>query len=145
MTVRAQGTCPTCETPDQLLYNLEPTDPSEGLACPECIRRRAPHVNRTTPCDKCGKPGAWRNPYTRRNEYLCGNHHAESGEGVVLNKWAPRASTPLNAAARPQCFVKSNGCRGEVKPRSVNGVSRTLCTKHAGKTSAAWVVEDGEV
>jgi hypothetical protein len=40
-------------------------------------------------CDNDPEHGpAWRNPYTRRNEYLCGNCHAKSGDGVVQNKWA---------------------------------------------------------
>jgi len=143
MPVRDKGSCPRCNTPEQLLYFYEPTDPSEGLACPECIRARAKTVHRVQLCDKCARPGAWRNPYTRRNEYLCGAHHAQSGDGVVLNKWFPRSSPTHSRGVRPKCEVADNHCRGEVKPRSTDGVLRTLCTRHAGKTSAAWDIEDG--
>lgn len=143
MPVRAQGDCPRCQQPGQLLYHYEPTDPSLGLACPQCIRARASRVDRTTPCDICGAPGAWRNPYTRRNEYFCGSHHAASGDGVVLNKWFPRVSNPLNAGRRPKCAVADNSCRGEVKPRGPG--AQQLCTHHAGRRSAAWDVEDGLV
>lgn len=145
-----RGSCPQCSTADQLLYLYEPTDESLGRACPECVRKRAKTVERTTPCDKCGKPAAWRNPFTRRNEYLCGTHHAESGEGVVLNKWFARFSSPHPQGRKVKCEVADNHCRGEVKPRTLTLESgkktmTLLCTKHAGKTSAAWAVEDGEV
>lgn len=142
MTVRGKGSCPRCKTPEQLLYRYEPTDETLGLACPECIRARAKLVQRTTPCDECGRPGAWRNPRTRRNEYLCGSHHVASGDGVLLNVWFPRVSKPLNDR-RPKCTINDNGCRGEVKPRGPE--AQLLCVKHAGKKSAAWAVEDGEV
>lgn len=150
MAVKGSGECPRCGTADQLLYNLEPTDKSLGLACPECCRFRAKSVHRSTPCDTCGAPGAWRNPNTRRNEFLCGTHHAESPEGVFQNLWAPRASKPLSSTPRAVCDVKSSDCRGEVKPRTLTLPSGTkkstlLCTKHAGKTSAVWAVEDKEV
>lgn len=145
-----RGVCPVSGTPDQLLYFYEPTDHSLGLACAECIRARAKTVERTTPCDICQAPGAWRNPKTRRNEYLCGNHHAASGEGVVLNKWFARVSDPHPLGRRSKCEVSDNSCRGEVKPRTLmlesgKKTSTLLCTKHAGKKSAAWAVEDGEV
>jgi hypothetical protein len=113
------------------------------LACPECIRRRAKTIERTTPCDICGSPGAWRNPFTRRNEYLCGNHHAASGDGVVLNKWFVRKSEPHPLGRRVRCAVADNHCRGEVKPTAPT--AELLCRKHAGRTSAAWAIEDREV
>lgn len=143
MPVRDKGACPRCSAPDQLLYFYEPTDESLGLACPQCIRTRARTVERHQPCDAdgCDLP-AWRNPKHRRNEYFCGHHHALSGEGVVLNKWFPRVSQPLNDR-RPRCVVADNHCRGEVKPRGP--AAQNLCTKHAGKKSAAWDVEDGKV
>ena len=134
MTIRAKdAVCPRCGAGGQLLYRYEPTDESLGLACAECVRARAKTVNRTTPCDKCGAHGAWRNPYTRKNEYLCAKHHAESGDGVVLNKWYPRVSKPHPQGHRAKCEVADNGCRGEVKPSSVGGVTRVLCRKHAGR------------
>jgi hypothetical protein len=142
MAVQGRGACPQCQAPDQLLYNLEPTDPAEGLACPECVRKRARVTHRTTPCDKCGALGAWRNPYTRRNEYLCPTHHAESGDGVVLNRWAPRVSHPHPAGRRVSCSVSDNSCRGEVKPSGPGG--QLLCRRHAGKTSAAWDIIDSD-
>lgn len=137
-----RDTCPLCSTPEQLLYNYEPTDPGMGLACPECVRARARTVERTTPCDKCGAPGAWRNPYTRRNEYLCGNHHVESGDGVVLNRYFVRQSEPHPQGRRVKCVVADNHCRGEVKFTQPTG--ELLCRKHAGKTSAGWVLEDSD-
>ena len=140
MPVRAKGDCPRCQAAGQLLYHYEPTDPSEGLACPECIRARASRTHRVTLCDICSAPGAWRNPFTRRNEYLCGTHHAASGDGVVLNRWFPRVSNPHPLGRRPQCSVADNSCRGEVKPTSPT--AQLLCRQHAGKRSAAWDVED---
>lgn len=145
--IRAEhADCPRCSRTDQLLYRLEPTDVSETseLACAECCRAYAHTVHRTTPCDTCGASGAWRNPYTRRNEYFCAKHHAESGDGVVLNKWFPRASAPLGHRDRPKCSAAgASDCRGEVRPRSP--LAELLCTKHAGRVSAAWAVEDGLV
>lgn len=138
-----RGVCPRCETADQLLYRFEPTDLDLGLACPECVRTRARTVHRTTPCDVCKAPGAWRNPYTRRNEYLCGVHHAESGDGVVLNRWFVRQSLPHSQGRKVSCVVSDNHCRGEVKPSGPG--AQLLCRKHAGKRSAAWDIEDGKV
>lgn len=140
MTVRAVNeSCPRCHAPGQLLYYYEPTDPSLGLACPECVRSRARTVNRTTPCDKCSAPGAWRNPYTRKNEYLCGTCHAASGDGVVLNKWYPRVSQPHPLGRRALCSERTSvtECAGEVKPFNVGGVTRVLCRKHAGRKTSA--------
>jgi hypothetical protein len=137
-----RGSCPLCPREDILLYNYEPTDPSLGLACPECVRARAKTITRTTACDVCGSPGAWRNPFTRRNEYLCGNHHASSGDGIVLNKWLPRASEPHPEGRRLKCVVADNSCRGEVKLTQPTG--ELLCRKHAGKVSAAWHLEDSD-
>lgn len=144
MPVRQRNAvCPRCDTPGQLLYQLEPTDAALGLACASCCRRYGATVHRVTLCDTCGAPGAWRNPFTRRDEYFCANHHAASGDGVVLNKWFPRVSNPHSQGRRVQCAVRSNDCRGEVKPRGP--AAQLLCTRHAGKRSAAWDVEDGLV
>lgn len=129
-------TCPHCGTPEQRLYE---TDLYPSRACPECIRRGNRGVHRYTVCDSCGAPGAWRNPFTRRNEYLCPRCHALSGDGVV-QLLQPRTSEPLDAARRPQCAVRDNDCRGEVKPQGPTG--ELLCRKHAGKRSAAWDIED---
>lgn len=130
----ARGTCPRCDDTDRLLYA---GDVLEGLACPDCIRSAAKGISRWQPCDNHPDRHAWRNPYTRRDEYLCGQCHAESGDGVVLNKWAPRVSTPLGIQERPDCEARNvpgtRDCRGEVKPRK--GVN--LCNAHAGKESSA--------
>lgn len=143
-----RGICPVDGAEDQLLYFLEPTDESLGLACAECIRKRAKTVNRTTPCDKCGAPGAWRNPRTRRDEFLCPTHHAESGDGVIQNPYAARTSETHKLARKLVCAVKDSNCRGGVQPRTLvteagTKTSTPLCTRHAGKTSAAWDIEDG--
>lgn len=137
-----RGTCPRCGSEDRLLYE---TDLLDGRACPDCVRRQAASTKRWTPCDTPGHEDrvGWRNPYTRRNEYLCGTCHAESGDGVVLNKWAPRVSTPLGIQARAVCDARNvpgtKDCRGEVKPRR-GGVQ--LCNAHAGKESSAAPYED---
>lgn len=142
MAVVSRGECPRCNSPDQLLYHYEPTDHSLGLACPECVRKHARVTHRSTPCDVCGAPGAWRNPKHRRNEYLCGNCHVDSGEGVVLNRWFPRASSPHPLGRKPKCSVSDNSCRGEVKISGPGG--QLLCRKHAGKISAAWDIIDSD-
>lgn len=143
MTVRGRGTCPRCESQDRLLYRFEPTDDSLGLACPDCCRARAKVIERYTPCDRGDGRYAWRNPFTRRNEYLCGVHHAESADGVTLNWWQARNSKPLGIRAPVVCELTDSSCRGEIKYRGPQ--NQMLCTKHAGKISAGWAVEDKEV
>jgi hypothetical protein len=144
MPALTRDTCPQCQSSEQLLYLLEPTDESLGLACPECIRKAERGINRTTPCDDCGKPGAWRDPKTRRNEYFCGVCHVKHNpQGVFLNRWFVRQSEPHSLGRKVKCAVADNNCRGEVKPSGPG--AQLLCRRHAGKKSAAWAVEDKEV
>lgn len=129
------GTCATCQVQDQLLYRLEPTDPTSPLSCAPCVRLAARSIGRYTPCDNGDGRWAWRNPQTRRNEYLCGPCHVESGDGVIVNKWAPRVSIPLGRRPKELCAVGdgvagTRQCEGQVKPRGARGV--TLCDRHAG-------------
>lgn len=133
-----RGTCASCKAKDELLFGQDSTTPD--MLCAACYRLIAHTLTRArqTPCDKCGAPAAWRNPKTRRNEYLCGTCHARSGEGVVQNRWAgARLSAPLGVREREECAEKSNTagtvCRGEVKPRGREAVP--LCNRHAGKES----------
>lgn len=138
--------CPRCDEDDALLYRAEPTEDNSDLVCANCVRELARTIKRFTVCDKCGADHAWRNPKHRRNEYLCGKCHAESGDGVVLNKWFPRVSEPLRVREREACLERSNNsgteCRGEVKPRGKNAVP--LCNRHAGKESWADSFRAGE-
>lgn len=135
--VAPRGNCTRCGD-ESLLYTEDPLDPDSDLICPTCSRRQAARIKHWQPCDNHEDKPGWRNPYTRRNEYLCGNCHAESGDGVVLNKWGPRLSVPINPVARPKCEAKyapgSKECRGEVKPRGT--LATVLCNAHAGKVSA---------
>lgn len=77
------GPCEECGSSNlQRIY----TSPITGLRlCASCYRlaaKAAPSIQ--TLCDKCGKGPAFRNPGHRRNEYLCRECHAETGEPVVL-------------------------------------------------------------
>lgn len=131
-----RGDCPRCGEEDALLYETDHTDDDTRL-CPQCVRRASRLVKRWTVCDNGDGRPAWRNPKTRRNEYLCGPCHVASGDGVVLNKWAPRVSTPLGIQARAECEARNvpgtKDCRGEVKPRKGGHL---LCNAHAGKQSS---------
>lgn len=135
-------TCPLCGAEDKLLWELEPTDPESDLGCTDCVRGYAKHVNRVQLCDNDPEHGAaWRNPKTRRNQYLCARCHVESGDGVIQNKWAndalPRISEVLGVRNRPDCEAKgvpgTKLCDGNVKPRGTSGA--LLCNAHAGKQS----------
>jgi hypothetical protein len=56
-----------------------------GTLCADCYRDRChatPHQG--TRCDRCNAEGAFRNPGTRRNEYLCTACHAAAGEPLAL-------------------------------------------------------------
>lgn len=143
---RLTGDCSRCHT-NGLLYRVEPTDADSPVACARCVRVAARGVRRATLCDNDPDHGvAWRNPYTRRNEYLCGSCHAASGDGVVQNRYArvvenlePRHSLPLGAQAKALCNARhvpgTKQCQGEVKPRGRTGT--LLCNAHAGKQSAS--------
>jgi hypothetical protein len=139
---RHRGSCAQCGTVG-LLYTKEPTDDSSPLVCAPCGREWARVVGvRQTLCDNDPAHGpAWRNPYTRRNEYLCGNCHAASPEGVLQNRYATAArySQPLGVRTKALCeaagVAGTKPCQGEVKPRGTQGV--LLCNGHAGKQSAS--------
>lgn len=132
-----EAECPRCRRVS-LLYATDHTDPESPLLCPACNREARRGWTYVQLCDNDPDHGpAWRNPYTRRDEYICGNCHAKSGDGVVLNKWAPRMSTPLGVHERARCEVAGGvvkPCKGEVKPRGP--LAALLCNAHAGKTSA---------
>lgn len=140
---RHQGSCASCARLDVLLYRSEPNDPESALVCAPCVRREARPRSRQTMCDNDPEHGpAWRNPFPRRNEYLCGACHAKSPEGVVQNRWArvmdsveARVSLPLGVRERELCEAKDvvgvTPCRGQVKPRGALGAN--LCDQHAGK------------
>lgn len=135
--MRERLTCPLCGATNKLLWALEPTDPESDLGCVDCVHKYAQHVNRVQLCDNDPEHGAaWRNPKTRRNEYLCARCHVESGDGVIQNIWS-RASKPLGVRNRPDCEAKNvpgtKPCDGNVKPRGTLGV--LLCNAHAGKQS----------
>lgn len=58
--------------------------------CASCYRisardKSAPVMS----CENCGKPGAVRNPRTRRMEFLCVTCHAGTGEGLLVHPGAP--------------------------------------------------------
>lgn len=143
---RPRGDCPRCATPGQLLYLDDLTEDDEKV-CARCIRAVADPKGRQQLCDNDPAHGpAWRNPYTRRNEYFCGRCHAATEEGVVQNRWArvndsveARYSRPLGVRDQVLCEARNvpgtKPCKGEVKPRS--GGRFMLCNQHAGKTSAA--------
>lgn len=140
---RHQGVCASCATEDALLYRSEPNDPESALFCAPCVRRDARPRNRQTMCDNDPEHGpAWRNPFPRRNEYLCGGCHAKSGDGVVQNRWArvmdsveARVSLPLGVRERELCEARGvvgvAPCQGQIKPRGSSGA--LLCDQHAGK------------
>lgn len=130
-SARTRGTCESfsCLDPDPafapvLLYDFEGL-----LLCAECYRPRAQARSRSyqQPCDTCGRAPAWRDPRTRKNEYLCQHCHVASGH-VPLPPLAPRVSAPLTSR-RETCEVSDRGtpCRGQVKPR---GKAGTLCDFH---------------
>lgn len=139
-----EGTCAWCLAQGPL-HISEPTNPDSDLVCTNCCRDYNHSIKRYTPCDNDPSHGAaWRDPKTRRNEYLCGNCHAAQGR-VVQNRWArvedlaPRVSLPLGLRDRAECEARNvagtKDCRGEVKPRGAGGA--LLCNAHAGKQSAA--------
>lgn len=136
------GVCSLCATADVNLYEQRP--PVEGiLLCAYCLRGVADYRDNPTLCDNDPSHGkAWRNPFTRRNEFFCGPCHARTPEGVVQNRWAragdsteARISLPLGVRERDLCEAKgvpgTKPCSGQVKPRGTAGAA--LCDYHAGK------------
>lgn len=144
---RHQGDCPDCGATGVLLYTRNWRAGDATLVCPSCVRRAVAGQDGRALCDNDPDHGpAWRNPYTRRNEYLCGRCHAQTEEGVVQNRWArandsthSRQSLPLGVRQGAVCEAKgvpgTKPCKGEVKPRGRMG--SLLCNAHAGKVSAA--------
>lgn len=112
----------------------DPDGPRE--LCADCVRLTEKGIHRHTPCDDCGAPSAWRDPFLRTNVYRCGSCHVKNGRGVVQNKWFARVSEPLRGSARAVCEAAGVGsdCKGEVKPRG--RTAALLCNAHAGKVSA---------
>lgn len=142
-TPRPTGTCAWCFATGTL-HVSEPTQPESDLVCIDCVRAYGHNTKRYTPCDNDPSHGAaWRDPKSRRNEYLCGNCHAANGH-VIQNRWArvedlePRVSLPLGVRDREACAARNvagtKDCRGEVKPRGAAGTP--LCNAHAGVHSA---------
>lgn len=133
-----RGTCELCSTEGVSLF-----DHHERKLCALCLRGVADWRDNPTLCDNDPDHGkAWRNPYTRRNEFFCGPCHAKTPEGVIQNRWArvedrieARVSLPLGVRERELCAASSvpgtKPCRGQVKPRGTTGAS--LCDQHAGK------------
>jgi hypothetical protein len=76
------GPCAQCGAGNlQRIYTSQDGCP----LCASCYRSTAKAAPSTvTLCDKCGNGPAFRNPGHRRNEYLCRDCHAATGEPVVL-------------------------------------------------------------
>lgn len=136
------GTCRLCLVEGAILHAQRGAD-LEPTLCATCYRGVVDYRDNVTLCDNDPAHGkAWRNPYTRRNEYFCGNCHALTPEGVVQNRWAratdgveARVSLPLGVRQRELCAAKgvpgTKPCHGQVKPRGSIGAN--LCDQHAGK------------
>jgi hypothetical protein len=137
------GGCSLCHARDVNVFPRHPADPESELLCAQCYRGVTDYRDYPTLCDNDPDHGrAWRNPFTRRNEYFCAACHAKTPEGVVQNRWARvvdgigvRESAPLGVRKRVECAAKGvagvKPCQGQVKPRGTEGVS--LCDQHAGK------------
>lgn len=129
-----EGACEACGREDTILYSHD-SDPS--LLCADCQRKRVKANPTEQACDNCGATGnVWRDPVHRRNEYLCIRCHDPAS--LFQNRWANkvRESHGLGIRERPECEAAGYGteCRGEVRWRG--DVKRSLCNKHAGRTSA---------
>lgn len=82
--------------------------------CAECTREKAlvtPFPG--TPCDECGRLGAFRNPNQRKNIYLCTTCHQKSGislklPGSVSGIMAECASKPLEDYSHEFLRVRGN-------------------------------------
>lgn len=135
------GSCALCHSEGRVFTTR--TGGNGPLLCATCYRGVVDWRENVTLCDNDPDHGkAWRNPYTRRNEFFCGNCHALTPEGVVQNRWAraedgvePRVSQPLGVRERELCEAKgvpgTKPCQGQVKPRGTAGAA--LCDYHAGK------------
>jgi hypothetical protein len=63
--------------------------------CASCVRTEAHAApKRTTSCDRCGAPGAFRNPATRKDEFLCAGCHQDDGDSLPL-------AVPVSALVAP--------------------------------------------
>ena len=124
--------CTVCKEQNVIVYELEGND---ALMCASCYRSATRKIKRVQACDKCGNTPAVRDPNHRRNEYLCGSCHRDSGF-VVNNSVIKRALISLTAQAkklgvRPVCDAAGYGsdCDDNVKPRGPWD-GRSLCDKH---------------
>lgn len=74
--IQCHFTCPRCHGRVKKL--------NDGLCAP-CYRDRAAgQPFDGTPCDNCGRKPAFRNPGHRRDEYLCAQCQAATGESLPL-------------------------------------------------------------
>jgi hypothetical protein len=126
--VWVRGTCTACGEDDALLYEA-----GEDLVCAADYRVYAPTHPVPQACDTCGATGnVWRDPLTRKNEYLCIKCHDPAA--LFQNRWANkvRESTRLGQRERITCGAAGiTECKGEIKWRG--GYNMLLCNKHAGK------------
>lgn len=125
-----RGICAVCNAVDVLVYE---TDEQTGLVCATDYRGWSKMHPARQPCDECGSmQGAWRDPISRKNEYLCSKCHGRRGK-VFVNRWAPVVweSKPLGIHEKAKCLVNDGNCRGEIKWRG--GAQALLCNRHAGK------------
>lgn len=125
-----RGRCQACGEEDALLYEA-----AGSLVCAADYRTWAAAHPTSQACDVCGDTGnVWRDPLTRKNEYLCIKHH--DPDALFQNRWANkvRQSEKLGVRARAVCEFAGYGteCKGEVKPRG-QFQGRLSCNKHAGK------------
>lgn len=125
-----RGTCQACGEKDALLYAC-----ADRLVCAGDYRAYAAAHPTEQACDSCGSTGnVWRDPLTRKNEYLCIKCHDPSA--LFQNRWANkvRESTRLGQREKVVCEFAGYGteCKGEIKPRG-QFKGRLSCNKHAGK------------
>lgn len=131
-----RGACGDCDALDVLLYDTPP--PAEQrLVCSGCVRLY-PHDCRQ-PCDTCGARGnVWRDPISRKNEYLCVRCH--DPEALFQNRWANKAREGfvLGLRERPRCelaqYNPGTPCAGEVRYDSA--LRLQACNRHRGRKSA---------
>lgn len=130
LDIYVRDTCAKCGDADVLVYEFD-----EQLVCAEDYRRMTRQIKWVQACDNCGATPAVRDPNHRRNEYLCGSCHRESGF-VVNNTVIKRALVSLVAQAkkigkRDICYAAGYGsdCDDNVKPRGA-WEGRSLCDKH---------------
>lgn len=64
--------------------------------CADCYRAEAAQAPKSAePCEVCGAPGV-RNMKVRRLQFLCAEHHAETGDGLLVH---PSAAATIAACA----------------------------------------------